>query len=60
MLDKLRMKVFDEQCCDCGYDIEMQSFVMVNDDCEDKIYCLECYHHFLYKRLINDGWSRKD
>lgn len=59
MLDKLRMKAFDEKCSACGYDIEMQDFVMINDDYEDKIYCLECYHYFLCKKLINEGWNKK-
>lgn len=59
-MKKIRMRAFDEQCCACGYDIEMQSFIMQKDEYGDKIYCLDCYNHFLYKKLINDGWEKKD
>ena len=41
MIDELRVKAFDEQCSWCGYDIEMQDFVIKGNE----IICLECYEY---------------
>lgn len=44
MNDELRGIAFDSQCDVCGYDIEMQSFVLVNeDDLIDELICMSCY-----------------
>lgn len=54
------MRAFDEQCCACGYDIEMQSFIMQKDEYGDKIYCLDCYNFFLSSKLVMEGWKKED
>nr|DAV26798.1 MAG TPA: zinc finger protein [Caudoviricetes sp.] len=41
MFDDVKALVFDCQCSWCGYDIEMQDFVIKGNE----IICLECYEY---------------
>lgn len=40
-MDELKLLVFDKQCSWCGYDIEMNYFVIKGDE----IIRLECYEY---------------
>lgn len=44
MEDELRLLAFDRQCSRCNFDIEMESFVLLNDnDLIDELVCMSCY-----------------
>lgn len=45
MEDELRALAFDRQCSRCNFDIEMDSFVLLNDDNSiDELICMSCYN----------------
>lgn len=51
MEDELRALAFDRQCSRCNFDIEMGSFVMLNDEYSiDELICMSCYK----KRIKNE------
>lgn len=50
-MEKIRILVWDKQCSQCHYDIEMQGYVVINKgDTIEELWCIDCYNEYLKPR----------